>query len=132
VAVPQITIRLSPEAKTGFQNYARSLGMRASELAKLLIVREQRLCRLAKQARSGSEIDRDKRGRNETVGKRWPTVTAHLSDLNQLRKFDEYAKGCGLNRSSAGAWLCEKELQERWLDKAISAPENRRAAVRVN
>lgn len=90
----------------------------ASELAKLLIVRERALRRLAGLHLNGRLPPRHRR----PVGaaERLPTVTAHMSSLEDVTSFDEYAKDCGLNRSAAGALLLEAELSERWLEWALS------------
>jgi hypothetical protein len=115
--VAQITIRLAPAVKAEFEGYAERLGLDASELAKLLIVRERNLRRLA--ALSSNETPRRRR-RLPGSGGPLPTITAHLSTRAQVDDFDTYAKSCGLNRSGAGAWLLEKELQEMWLEGALS------------
>lgn len=116
--VPQITIRLSPASKVGFEEYAARLGLRASELAKLLIVRERHERRLV-ALRDAAE--RPKRRDQQTQGERLPTVTAHMSSLAEVTRFDEYAHQFGLNRNGAGALLLEAELRERWLEKALGA-----------
>ena len=117
MAAPQITIRLPSSEKTRFEEYAGSLGLGASELAKLLIVREQHRRRLA-ESRMASGPSRKSR-RPAGTGKRLPTITAHLSSKEEVKKFDAYARECGLNRNGAGAWILQNELRERWLEKAI-------------
>jgi hypothetical protein len=115
--VPQVTVRLSPVAKVEFDAYSARLGLDASELAKLLIVRERNLQRLASLKQANEEPARQRR--QPGTGTRLPTITAHLSTLEQVDEFDAYAKRCGLNRSGAGAWLLERELQEKWLENAL-------------
>jgi hypothetical protein len=117
MAVPQITIRLSPATKAEFDSYAAGLGLMASELAKLLIVRERVRRRLADVFAAGELPTRERRagGRDDPL----PTVTAHLSLLEEVKSFDAYAHQFGLNRTTAGAWLLETELRERWLERAI-------------
>lgn len=119
MAVPQITIRLSPSEKARFEEYASSLGLGASELAKILIVREWHQKRLIKSKLASGSTRKSRR--RAGTGNRLPTVTAHLSSVEEVKKFDAYARECGLNRSSAGAWILLNELQERWLEKAIKA-----------
>jgi hypothetical protein len=118
MTVPQITVRLSPAAKVNFQAYADRLGVRASELAKLLIVRERNLRRLKDPERAG-DIARPPVRSNKG---RLPTVTAHCSRIGEVEEFDAYARSCGLNRNTAGLWLLETELQESWLENALSRP----------
>jgi hypothetical protein len=117
--VRQITIRLDPPTKSNFEDYAGRLGLDTSELAKLLIVRERILQRLSAQT---SAHDLPKRVRQVYgSGARLPTVTAHMSTREQVEEFDAYAKSCGLNRNRAGVWLLETELQEKWLERALSS-----------
>src|ERR1700678_3408277 len=111
MSVPQITIRLSPEAKAEFERYASGLGMRASELAKLLIVRERHQRRLL-MPKSDAKVA-ERRHRSVRPRERPPTVTAHLSSVGEVESFNAYAVDCGLNRSSAGAKLLEAELRDR-------------------
>lgn len=110
----QVTIRLRSPLKAKFDAYTERLGVDGSELAKLLIVREQNLQRL----RAGRDIKKLQR-RPKGNADRLPTVTAHFSRIEAAEKFSIYAKSCGLSRSSAGAWLLEAELSERWLEAAL-------------
>jgi hypothetical protein len=115
---PQITVRLHPEEKTSFDNYAAAHGLDCSELAKLLIVRELRLQRLLvlKNRKQIPEFKRQSWGK----GIRKPTVTAHFSTQDEVKAFDRYAESCSLNRQKAGAWVLTAELDEQWLEKALS------------
>ena len=117
MAVPQITARLQPEIKKQFEQYAESLGLDASELAKLLIVRERHQMRIAKLKEAGKVSQRPRRPSGES--KRLPTITAHLSSLKDVEEFDAYVIKYGFSRSSAGAYLFEFEVRERWLEKAM-------------
>jgi hypothetical protein len=117
MAVPQITIRLLPSLKAEFERYANDLGLRASELAKLLIVREWRLKRLAKRHKAGNVPKRERQERGSAI--KLETITAHVSSVDQVEKFDAYAESCSLNRNHAGAWLLETELSEEWLKRAL-------------
>jgi hypothetical protein len=117
MAARQITIRLSAFSKTDFDQYAAGLGLRASELAKLLIVRERALRRLVKLCAAGEAPRRPHRV--QSAGARLPTVTAHMSSLDQVADFDNYARECGLNRNGVGAWLLEEELNEHWLERSL-------------
>lgn len=117
MAVAQITIRLTTPAKTEFEAYAASLGLMASELAKLLIVRERVLHRLA-GAHARRELpsrQRRARGSDDPL----PTITAHLSSVEDVKAFDAHIRQLGLSRTGAGAWLLEAELRERWLECAL-------------
>ena len=119
MAVPQITARLSPTIKKQFEQYAASFGLGVSELAKLLIVRERHQKRLIK-LKGTAKVSRNSRQSTKT-NNRLPTITTHLSSLKDVEDFDAYVRECGFSRSSAGAFLFEAEMQERWLEKAISS-----------
>jgi hypothetical protein len=115
--VPQITIRLLPRLKAEFETYANELGLRASELTKLLIVREKALRRLDALHKAGREPRRSRQERGSAVN--MEKITAHVGTIDQVKEFDAYAVSCSLNRNLAGAWLLEKELSERWLKSAL-------------
>jgi hypothetical protein len=117
MAVPQITARIQPEIKKQFEQYAESLGLDASELAKLLIVRERHQRRLAKLKEAGKVVQRSRRAYGD--GSRLPTITAHLSSVKDVKEFDTYVAKHGFSRSAAGAYLFEAEVRERWLEKAM-------------
>jgi hypothetical protein len=119
MAVPQITIRLPPGTKRAFESYACALGLKVSELAKLLIVRERMLMRLAELKRTGSIPKRKRQPRGSAVPMK--SITAHFSTVREVKEFDSYVRRCNLNRDSAGAWLLESELQDRWLERSLSS-----------
>jgi hypothetical protein len=119
MAVSQITIRVTPEFKAAFGRYAGSLRLKVSELAKLLILREGKQRRLAQLKAAGNPPER---GRNPRGTGKLPTITAHLSSVDEVIEFDAYAQECGLNRNGAGLLLLETELRERWLERAINSP----------
>jgi hypothetical protein len=114
----QITVRLPPQKKIEFDSYAAGLGLESADLLKLLIARERKLERLMTLKRR-ARIPRFDR---QTWGMRTkkPTITARFSDPSEVDAFDDYAERCGLIRQSAGAWLLVTELEERWLEKALS------------
>ena len=108
----QITSRLAPELKTRFTAYAAGLGLKASELAKLLIIRELHRKRLVRaKLPEGSS----------RTGREMPKVTAHFSSPAKVRQFDAHARECGLNRGRAAAWVLGTELEERWLERMIGS-----------
>lgn len=113
----QITARLAPDAKQAFDAYAAGVGLDSSELAKLLILREQKLKRLqTKQSQAAPE--RQQRGSAQKL----PKVTAHLSSHDEVVAFDKHARTSGFTRARAAAFLLTWELQERWLEKALITP----------
>jgi len=118
--VPQITIRLPPSSKRAFETYAGALGLKVSELAKLLIVRERGLKRLAHLKKSGEVPKRKRQLRGSAVPMK--SITAHFSSVREVQEFDTYVKRCDLNRDSAGAWLLEKELDDKWLKRSLVSP----------
>jgi hypothetical protein len=115
--VAQITIRLPPKSKRAFESYAEAMGLKASELAKLLVVRERKLKRLAQLKKNGNVPKRTRQQRGAAVPMK--SVTAHLSSVKQVEEFDAYVKSCDLSRDNAGAWLLENELRHRWLQKVL-------------
>jgi hypothetical protein len=118
MSTPQITVRLDPQEKVAFDSYAEKCGLDSSELAKLLFVRERRLERLLslKNKKQFPQSQRQTWGR----GIKKLTVTAHFSTRGQVDAFDRYARDCNLTRQSAAAWLLRTELNEQWLEKALS------------
>jgi len=113
----QVTVRLDSDLKAGFEAYAGQFELSASELAKLLIVRELKLRRLESLKYSGTPHGPRKRRRG-TEGPP-PTITAHFSTRAPVEAFDAYAKRCGLSRSETGAWVFRQEIHEKWLEKAL-------------
>lgn len=120
MTISQITIRLTEATKVEFNAYAARLGLKASELTKLLIARERNLRRLAILKGTANASSRQRR--QDCPEDRLPTVTAHLSTRAEVNEFDAYARSCDLNRSGAGRWLLEMELHEKWLERALSMP----------
>lgn len=117
----QVTVRLNPEEKALFDLYAQSVGLDGSELFKLLIIREEKLQRL-RALKAKDQIPafpRQSRG----TGLMKPTVTAHFSNPETASRFSKYATSCGLIKQTAGAWLLSQELNERWLERALSRLE---------
>src|SRR5690348_9539172 len=86
---PQITVRLNPQEKLDFDRYAAVVGLDRSELAKLLIVRERKLRRLA-SLRADVIPAAERQSPGQAIRK--PTVTAHLSSDEEVAAFDRYAK----------------------------------------
>ncbi|CAA6604894.1 hypothetical protein MTBLM1_40098 [Rhodospirillaceae bacterium LM-1] len=114
----QVNIRLTPGEKEEFEAYARGFGLDASELTKLLIVREFRLDRLAENKNCGGLSAAQKRnGGNEKS--RLPTITAHYSSAKDVEIFSSHAKQRHMSRGAAGACLLRTELKERWLEKVL-------------
>jgi hypothetical protein len=117
MTVPQITIRLFPEEKEAFETYAQRFGLNCSDVAKLLISREQKLRRLRGLKRTQKLPARTRQDRGFAVAK--DKITAHLRSVEEVQQFDEYAVSCGLSRDGAGAWLLQTELREKWLQRAL-------------
>src|ERR1700731_4561462 len=124
MAVPQITIRLKPRLKAAFKTYAAKVGMRDSELAKLLIVREKNLRHLASLYKTGKLPKKRRQARGSAI--QLKTVTAHVSSVGEVEQFSAYADTCQLTRSLAGALLLEQELREKWLKTALKIPWERK------
>src|ERR1051326_619783 len=109
----QITPRLSPEIRDRFKRYARKLGLDASELARLLILREMRVRRLRRE-RPPSHRRRAayKRGTDRKL-------TAHFHLAESVIEFARYAHAAGLSRAAAARLIAEQELREKWLARAL-------------
>ena len=107
--MPQITARLSPEARKEFEQYAASLGLNGSSLARLLIVRElgPRPNRLSPRP--------TRRKAFKDPGK----LTAHSCSAETIAAFRDFADSRGPSRSAVAKEIFERELREQWLLKAI-------------
>jgi hypothetical protein len=107
----QIGGYLQPDEHASFKTYANDLGLTESALAKLLLVRElRRKClnelkgKYPPGARSGSR----------------KRVTAHRPDAAMKTAFSERCSEEGLKPDQAASILYRAELDERWLDKAMT------------
>lgn len=108
--MPQINARLSQEIRKDFERYAGEVGLDASELARLLIVRAMRR---QKRLRPVTQIVRP-----EVRGPLWK-LTAHFHRQDDINEFDRYAAAQGLRRATAAKSIFENELNERWLAHAL-------------
>ncbi len=115
---PQITIRLPAHIKTEFEAYAIANGLDASKLAKLLIIRELRIRRLLRLKNENRAPKSERQKRGSAVESE--TITARFSSVTDVDGFDQYAETCDLTRQAAGAWLLDRELKDRWIEKALS------------
>jgi hypothetical protein len=107
--MPQITARLSPQARRRFEKYAISLGLNGSSLARLLLVRE-----LQRPMKSPTRAGR--RGGSED-GK----LTAHSCSAETIRQLQAYADARRKSRAEVAKIVFERELRDRWLAKAIGS-----------
>src|SRR5262249_18566500 len=119
----QITARLPLELRARFDEYAADVGLDAAELARLLITRELRNRRILRTKRRRAQSSSDK-----TKGDR--KLTAHFHQSDSVAEFDKYVRTCGFSRrQSAARLIFERELDERWLLKALSwTPRIRRSS----
>jgi hypothetical protein len=116
-AIPQISVRMATAIKDALVAYSDSLELDHSEIAKLLVIREKRLRRLAALSAKGKVPIRARQTRGKGVP--MPHVTVYLRSLRFTKQFTAYAASCGLKRTDALAWLVETELTERWLTRAL-------------
>jgi hypothetical protein len=118
MAVSQITAHVVPRIQKRFSDYATKLGVDDSTLAKLLILRDRELRRLyaASQAPDLPGLARRRTGKMQRAE---AAVTAHMASLADVKRFDAYARSCGLSRSKAAGWLIDRELSERWLERVL-------------
>ena len=118
--MPQITVRMTPEARTRFDRYAEEVGLDASELARLLILRAMRRRKLPRldgeRLRTPARSDTRK-------------LTAHFHRAEIVEEFDSFAAASGLIRAAAAKAIFVRELDERWLAHALVwAPRRPRPA----
>jgi uncharacterized protein len=111
--MPQITTRLSPGIRSRFERYAAKLGLDASELARLLILREIRVRRL----RRNHPLHPGRRVARKGGVERKLTAHFHLAD--NVNEFGRYANAKGFSRAAAARLIAERELDEKWLAKAL-------------
>lgn len=108
--MPQINARLSQEIRKRFDQYAAEIGLDASELARLLIVRAMR-----RRKRLSSPNNPPKA---QVRAAQWK-LTAHFHRQEDIDEFDRYARSMGLRRATAAKLIFESELDERWLAHAL-------------
>jgi hypothetical protein len=116
-AIPQISVRLITASKDAFLAYSDFLELDHSEVARLLVVREKRLRKLAALSAEGKAPIRPRQTRGEAAP--MPHITVYLRSLQFTKQFTAYAGSCGLKRTDALAWLLETELNEKWLARAL-------------
>jgi hypothetical protein len=103
--MPQITARLSPEERRLFEEYATSLGLNGSSLARLLLARA-----LGHPVRSLSPIRRKEKAEAK--------LTAHYCSIEALRRLRARAAASKMSPAEAAKVVFTRELDERWLAKA--------------
>lgn len=111
----QVTARLSPKIRARFDRYAKSVGLDASELARLLIVRELRAPRVLQFLKRVSKAHA-----NSLRKSKERKLTAHFHSGDLIAEFDTYSTIHGLNRSDAAKIVFERELNEKWLRRAFA------------
>lgn len=113
--MPQVTARLSPKIRARFEQYAQGLELDASELARILIVRELRVRRILRLQTHPSE--RPAKSLDKAKDRK---LTAHFHSANIIAEFDRYSTAQGFNRSDAAKLIFERELTKKWLLKALA------------
>lgn len=111
--VRQITAHVTIAVHERFRRYSERLGLKDSEVTKLLISRERILDRLPTKKETA------KRKRRAKAPK---AITAHMNSMELVAEFHRHAAKRGLSRSLAAAILISQELDERWLERALSKP----------
>jgi hypothetical protein len=109
--MPQVTTRLSTETRNAFDLYASSVGLKASELARILIIRELRRRQILPTTK------RDTGSQPKLPGRK---LTAHFHSADIVDELDRYSSSYGHNRSDAAKYIFEQELKEKWLLKAFA------------
>lgn len=116
-AEKQHSFRVAAAVKTAFSSYAAKFGIQESELVRLLIIREMRHSQLRAFLTAGAQVISGSGGDIK--------VTAHFASIAAKSEFDAYAADCSVGSGRAGAWLIERELSERWFEKALAIPPER-------
>jgi hypothetical protein len=110
----QITTRLSTKIRAAFDRYAKSVGLDASELARLLIIRELHVRRILQSTESISGVaPKNRKDRAERK------LTAHFHSAAVVVELDNYSSAHGYTRSDAAKRIFEQELSEKWLLNAF-------------
>lgn len=107
----QIIGYLTEADRIRFQAYAQALGLDASALANLLIIRELRLARLSGLAQ---HFDQEAPIASRTK------VTAHLPVAATKAAFAALAAKARMKPTRAAAVLFRAELEERWLEISVA------------
>lgn len=114
----QITARLSPTKRQQFEDYAESVGLNGSSLARLLLARA-----------FGRPVGVPGMGR-QTRGSNDGKLTAHLCNSIIVGRLEAYANSRRFSRAEAARAIFERELTERWLFKAVGRPRPARRRER--
>ena len=109
----QINAYLSRQVRRDFKIYAKSVGLDAAELARLLFVREMLVRRFEALSLQGKTLSSASRGQHTEK------LTAHFHRKKDVTNFDIYAKKLKLKRSIAAKFIVETELKEKWLLRAF-------------
>ena len=105
---------LSEADGTEFIEYASKIGIGASALATLLLVRELNHDRMA------SIIDRGGKGPVQKDRR----ITARIKRKELKERFAEHARKYALSSDAAAAAVFRAELSEKWLEKCVSLDGN--------
>ncbi len=108
----QISVVISNSMKRWIDSYCSETGINASELLRLLVVREKRLQRLALEDCPDPPVRFESDDR--------ASLTAYFATPHDVQEFDAYAQAIGLTRRHAAYLLLLKERGETWLDRALS------------
>jgi hypothetical protein len=118
MTVPQIAAHVARHTHERFRAYSEMLGLKDSEVAKLLILSELKARRLTlPEAKVG--MPPPVRHARSGAAKQCK-ITAHMTSVVEVQRFHAHARRCGLTRSSAASLLMRKELEERWLQRCLS------------
>ena len=109
---PSIHGYVCPEQGSKFERYTKCMRLTAkSQLLLLLILRELRLKRLLADGRARNAQSRE-------------TKVSAYADEELVEAFRKHADAIGRSMSCCASELIEKELEERWLDAALSQTVN--------
>lgn len=125
----QITSYVDASTKKWLRAYALKCGLKASEVVKLLVVRERKGKWLAstKKQRDVAESAPTTRRRSTRHSGVRPQAVGYV-DPRDREWLDRYAKKLSLNRSDAVRLLLERERRVKWLLWSLAVPDTDRGA----
>jgi hypothetical protein len=102
---------MSAEARDRFDRYASEVGLDASELGRLLILRALLRRKLVRRDAADEPISESRRRSRIKPAHR--KLTAHFHRVEIVEEFDAYARASKCNRATAARLIFERELTER-------------------
>ena len=106
-----------PAQHQTFIDYAKRVGLEASQLLRLLILHELSRLRVSSRFRAGKLGTPRRQHRGDGVQK--IKVTARLIDPAHSIAYRRYVAVLGLGSTEAATLIAHEELRQRWLEKIV-------------